>query len=233
MVTTSRSAHRAAALAALGGGAFLAVALTACGSATGNQASGAGTGTGTGTGTSSSPAASTGSGAPGGSSSGSGTHSATRMPGSQCPTSALHVTVAKLQGSAAAGTDYVPLDFTNVSSHSCQMYGFPGVSFVTGDPGSQIGDAASRQTSFGSQTVTLAAGGQAHAWLGVADAGNFPPSTCHQVTAHWLKIFPPDQYASLYTGFTSQVCSAKITGGSTPLTILPVRPGAAVAQNVP
>lgn len=228
MVITSRAARRTATLAATGfGGAFIVLALAACGSSTSPGASSAGqSSTAT-----ASPSSS--SGAATGSSSGSRIQSATRMPATQCPTSSVHVTVAKLQGGGAAGTDYVPLDFTNVSRHSCQMYGFPGVSWVSGNPGSQIGDAASRVTSYGSQTVTLAPGGQAHAWLGIADAGNFPPAACHEVTAHWLKIFPPDQYAALYTSLTSQVCSVKISGGSTPLTVLPIRPGAAVTGNVP
>jgi Domain of unknown function (DUF4232) len=226
MVTISRAVRRTATLAAAGsGGAFLALALTACGSNT--PASNAGQSSSA----SSTPASSAGASA--GSSGGSTMQPAAPAAGSQCPTSSLRVTVARLAGGGAAGTDYVPLDFTNVSGHSCQMYGFPGVSWVTGHPGSQIGDAASRATTYGSQTVTLAPGGKAHAWLGIADAGNFPPSTCHEVTAHWMKVFPPDQYSALYASFTAQVCSAKISGGSTPLTVLPIRPGAAVTGNVP
>ncbi len=221
MNTNSRAARRAAVVAAVTcGGAFVAVLAAACGS----QAAAPPAATPTATGSASPSATSSSAAAVG----------VPRMPASQCPTSALHVTVDVAKGSAAAGTSYVPIDFTNVSDQSCAMYGFPGVSFVTGHPGSQIGDAASRETTFGSETVTLAAnGGTAHAWLGVADAGNFPASACHQVTAHVLRIYPPDQYASLYTSFTSPVCSAKITGGSTPLTILPIRPGLGNPGTVP
>jgi hypothetical protein len=154
------------------------------------------------------------------------------MPATQCPTSALRATVNKTRGGAAAGTNYVPLDFTNTSSHSCDMYGFPGVSFVTGHPGSQIGAAATRQTTFGPETVTLASGATAHAWLGVVDAGNFSPSACGLVTAHWLKIYPPDQFTALYARFTAQACSKKVQG-SDPLIILPVRPGAGTPGRVP
>ena len=80
------------------------------------------------------------------------------IPATQCPSSALRVTVNKTRGGAAAGTSYVALDFTNTSGHSCHMFGFPGVSFVTGNPGSQIGAAASRQKTFGPENVTLASG---------------------------------------------------------------------------
>jgi hypothetical protein len=140
--------------------------------------------------------------------------------------------VNKTRGGAAAGTNYVALDFTNTSGHSCDMYGFPGVSFVTGQQGSQIGAAASRQTTFGPETVTLASGATAHAWLGVVDAGNFSPSACGLVTAHWLKIYPPDQFTALYVRFTAQACSKKVKG-SDPLIILPVRPGAGTPGRVP
>jgi hypothetical protein len=154
------------------------------------------------------------------------------MPATQCPTSALRVRVNKVRGGAAAGTSYFPLDFTNTSGHSCDMYGFPGVSFVTGNPGSQIGAPASRVTTFGPETVTLASGASAHAWLGIVDAGNYSPSACGPVTAHWLKIYPPDQFTALYTKFTAQVCSKKITA-SAPLLILPIRPGAGTPGHVP
>ena len=154
------------------------------------------------------------------------------MPATQCPASALRVMVTRTRGGAAAGTSYVPLDFTNTSGHSCDMYGFPGVSFVTGHPGRQIGEAASRQATFGPETVTLASGATAHAWLGIANAGNFSPSACGQVTAHWLKIYPPDQFTALYARFTAQACSKKISG-STQLMILPIRPGAGSPGSVP
>jgi Protein of unknown function (DUF4232) len=224
MIKISHATRRAATVAAVAcGGVSMAALVAACGSAT-VQA----------TGQTMKPAAAASSGTSSPPASTSPTASAAASThGNQCPSSALRVVVSKTQGGAAAGTDYVPLNFTNISGHSCAMYGFPGVSWVTGQAGSQIGNAASRQTSFGAVTVTLAAGATAHAWIGIADAGNFPPATCHEVTAHWLRIYPPGQYGALYTPFTSQVCSAKITGGSTPLTIMPVRAGAGTSGSVP
>ena len=151
----------------------------------------------------------------------------------QCATPDLVAKVARTAGGAAAGSTYVGIDFTNVSTRSCVMFGYPGVSWVTGMRGSQIGDAAARTTGYPSVTATLPPNGAAHAWLQIADAGNFPASSCHPVTAHWLRIYPPDQYHSLYARFTSQVCSGKITGGSKPLQVLPVRAGNAVSGQVP
>jgi hypothetical protein len=226
MKVHSRAARRALTVAAVGcGGALVAVLAAACGSQAAQSASSA-------------PPAGSGSSTPSRSATPSGTKpsvkvAAPRMPATQCPTSALRVTVNKAKGSGAAGTSYVPVDFTNVSGHSCDMFGFPGVSFVTAPGGSQIGTPASRQTTFGSETVTLASGSTAHAWLGIADAGNFPASACQPVTAHWLKVYPPDQFAAASTRFTAAVCSKKITGGSTPLTVLPIRPGSGTPGTVP
>ena len=201
------------------GGALGAVLLAACGSAApsgavpSSSATPPGSPPGSGT---ASPAATTPSGG-----------------GGQCATTALRAVANRVRGGAAAGTDYVPIDFTNISGHACVMFGFPGVSFVTGHPGQQIGDPAARQATYGPVTVTLAPGGVAHAWLALANAGNFPAATCRPVTANWLRIYPPDQFGALYVSFTAQVCSGRITGGSTPLMILPVRPGPGTAQHVP
>jgi hypothetical protein len=214
------------------GSVFAATLLVACGSQAGQSTSAASGGAkpSSPSATPSSPAAAS---SPSDSPSGQPTaHTQPMIPGTQCPTSALRATVVKTRGGAAAGTFYVPIDFTNTSGHSCDMYGYPGVSFVTGHPGSQIGAAASRQTTFGSQTVRLAGGATAHAWLGVVNVGNYSPSACAPVTAHWLKIYPPDQFTALFTKFTAQVCSKKI-GTGTPLLILPMRPGAGTAGRVP
>jgi len=131
---------------------------------------------------------------------------------------------------SAATSQYVPISFTNTSGTACAMYGFPGVSFVTEPNGSQIGAPASRQTSFPSVTVTVAAHVTAHAWLQVAEAGNYPASTCHPVTAYWLKVYPPANTAASYIGHTFTACSsAKVTV----MMIDPVRAGSAVDGQVP
>jgi Protein of unknown function (DUF4232) len=221
------AARRAVTVATLAcGGALAAALLAACGSQGAPSASAAG-------GQTSSPSRpSTTPPSPSDSPSKPTAHTEPRMPATQCPTSALRAKVSKTRGGAAAGTSYVALEFTNTSGHRCDLYGFPGVSFRTGNPGSLIGAPASRQTTFGPETVSLASGATAHAWLGIVDAGNFSPSACAPVTAHWLKIYPPDQFTALYTGFTAQVCSKKVTG-SAPLLILPIRPGPGAPGSVP
>jgi hypothetical protein len=149
-----------------------------------------------------------------------------------CRSAALTITVNDSQADGAAGSTYYPLDFTNTASAPCEMYGYPGVSFVTAGSGAgqQIGAAASRSPAFPKVSVRLAPGATAHAWLRVVVAANYPASSCHPVTAHWLRIFPPGETAAGYLGHTFDTCSS----ASTPvLTILPVRAGQGLAGSTP
>jgi hypothetical protein len=149
-----------------------------------------------------------------------------------CQPSSLQVTVNASQVGGAAGSTYLPVDFTNTSSSPCGLYGYPGMSFVTaGDgSGSQIGAAAQKNPSFGKVPVRLAAGGVAHAWLQVAEAGNYPAATCQPVTAHWLRVYAPGETQALYVSHAFDACSS----ASAPLlTVMPVRSGQGVQGTTP
>lgn len=149
-----------------------------------------------------------------------------------CQSASLRVTVNASQAGGAAGSAYYPVDFTNSSSSPCGMYGYPGVSFVTaeGSAGRQIGAAAQENPGFGRLAVRLAAGGVAHAWLQVAQAGNYPASTCQPVTAHWLRVFAPGETEARYVNHAFSACSL----ASAPLlTVMPVRAGQGVQGTTP
>ena len=62
-----------------------------------------------------------------------------------CPTSSLQVKQGVAQG--YAGGVYEVIDFTNTSGSPCTLYGYPGVSLVSGPPYTQIGLAAKRTAS--------------------------------------------------------------------------------------
>ncbi len=148
--------------------------------------------------------------APAGASATAGSPSPTSAPAPSgpppCATSALRVSVAASQG-AAAGSSYYPIVLTNVSGAACTLYGYPGVSFVTGVGGSQIGMPATENPAHPRQLITLAPGQAGHAELQVVNAENYPPANCGPVTAHWLKVYPPNQTAPLYAGFAAQACT--------------------------
>jgi hypothetical protein len=144
-------------------------------------------------------------------------------PLAQCSTTALRVSIGAPSG--AAGSIYYPLEFTNVSSVTCGMYGYPGVSFVAAPAGGQLGGAAVRNSTFAPSLVDLAPGAVAHASVQVVVAQSYPASVCKPVTAHWLRVYPPGQYTPLYAGLTAMTCRGSIPSGST-LGIYVVRPGA-------
>ena len=129
----------------------------------------------------------------------------------ECTTADLKVT--RGQSNGAAGTIYYNIDFTNTSSSSCFVQGYPGVSLVSAGngAGTQIGTDAKRVPVTPSHQIVLAPGQTANAALGVAEAGNFPASSCNPVTAHWLKVFPPDQTVAAYVAFTTQTCASTTT----------------------
>jgi hypothetical protein len=140
-----------------------------------------------------------------------------------CASDALRLGIGPASGTA--GSFYYPLQFTNVSGSACTMYGYPGVAFVTGPGGKTIGGPAVRDPAFPRELVTLVPGAVAHASLQVAIAANYPANICDPVTAHWLQVYPPNQYTALYLPFTAQTCTGSIPSGST-LGIFVVRPGA-------
>jgi Protein of unknown function (DUF4232) len=123
-----------------------------------------------------------------------------------CRTAGLRVSKGATNG--AAGTIYTNIDFTNTSGAACMLEGYPGVSLVSAgnNGGKQVGDDAKRTTTAPVRAVTLEAGQTAHAALGVAEAANFPAARCKPVTAHWLKVFPPNQRAAAYVPFTTKTC---------------------------
>jgi hypothetical protein len=222
MTSLHRHLRRMAAAAALSG---IAVAAAACSSGTGQAARPAAKTTVT---ASATPARGTPTETPTPTPTATATATATPAPTptssgpAPCPTSELRVALGR--GDGAAGSTYYPLDFTNASGDACTLFGYPGVSFVTGVGGSQIGNAASRNPAFASESVTVPAGGVVHAALQVVNAQNFPRADCHPVAAHWLRIYPPNQTAPLYLRFTAPACSAR--GGAVDiLAVEAVRPG--------
>jgi len=124
-----------------------------------------------------------------------------------CATSALKVSQSAPNG-YAGGFD-VTIGFTNASGATCTMYGYPGVSLVSASY-AQIGLSAKRLGTVPVKLVTLAPSATASAMVQIGDALNFPSPTCSPVKAAYLRIFPPNQTASVYLANTSQTCSKPV-----------------------
>jgi Protein of unknown function (DUF4232) len=122
-----------------------------------------------------------------------------------CLASGLQAQLGVSQGTL--GTIYQVVVLTNTSAATCTLYGYPGVSFVTGQGGSQVGAPASKNTVITPVLVTLAPGGKADVLLAVHDAGAYSPSSCGLTSVGWLKIYPPGDYGSLYVQYNTQACA--------------------------
>ncbi|BCY10132.1 DUF4232 domain-containing protein [Actinoplanes sp. L3-i22] len=128
----------------------------------------------------------------------------------RCHTTDLKLTVG--EGDGAAGTAYQPLIFTNTSDHTCTMYGYPGVSWVTGENGSQVNDPFARSDQRKKETVTLKPGATANAVLQSTNPGFFDKDKCKPVSVRGLRVYPPDETASIFLSLPGEACSIKGVG---------------------
>jgi hypothetical protein len=129
-------------------------------------------------------------------------------------------------GDAAAGTSYRALVFTNKGSRTCTIQGFPGVSYVTGDDGHQVGPAAYRTGSKG-EVVTLKPGDSAFADVGFVQVANFDPAVCKPTEVRGLRVYPPHDFDSLFLSNAGTGCAGTPPGNQ--LTVGTVQPGAGPA----
>ena len=138
-----------------------------------------------------------------------------------CATGDLKVTTGNPEG--AAGSTYLSIRFTNTSSASCTLYGYPGVSLAAGSPTAQVGAAADRQVTAPASVVTLEPGQTGSALLRIVQALNYPTATCSPTATAYLRIYPPNETQSVLLPFKAMGCtsdSVKL------LTIAAVRIGA-------
>jgi uncharacterized protein DUF4232 len=141
----------------------------------------------------------------GATSSGNSATSARVIP--RCTASDLGVWLALDQGNGAAGTIFYPLEFTNLSHHTCYLFGFPGVSALDRN-GHQLGSPANWGSLHGARIVNLAPGATAHTILGYHDVVVTTAPGCHEVnSAVELRVFPPGQRSATHAAFSFPVCS--------------------------
>jgi hypothetical protein len=140
------------------------------------------------------------------------------MPG--CATSRLVIWL-NTQGNGAAGSSYYNLELTNLSGRACSISGYPGVSAVN-LAGRQVGAAAARDRAQPPHLLTLATGATATVLLRITDVANFPASSCRQVMAAGLRVYPPNQTGAKVVPFPFRACSRR---GPTYLTVRSAQKG--------
>ncbi|MFE0022116.1 DUF4232 domain-containing protein [Amycolatopsis sp. NPDC059021] len=127
------------------------------------------------------------------------------------------------QGDAAAGTAYRPLVITNTSGRQCTIQGFPGVSYVAGADGHQVGPAAARDGGAGG-LVTLAKGQSATADVGFVQVRNYDEAVCKPTEVTGVRVYLPGETASNFVPSPGTGCTGeKIPGNQ--LTVKAVHKG--------
>jgi hypothetical protein len=124
--------------------------------------------------------------------------------GTRCAIGSLKITYANDQGGGGAGSVQGALSFRNTGSTACTLAGFPGVSFVSGAKGTQVGQAATR-TDGAVKTRTLAPGKSVKAALRRTQPGNYGED-CGQTRVDGFRVYPPDATESAFVAFRTTGC---------------------------
>jgi hypothetical protein len=220
----------------VGAGVLAAVAVVGCGtqstgasstSGAGSQTIGAGAPSNTATGSGSSTSdGSTSSGSTGGANTAAagGSRAVTAnhtgaIP--ECKASGLALSFGA--GDAGMSQQYRVLRFTNTGKQTCAMVGWPGVSFVTGANGQQLGAPAVRNGKIGPQ-VNLAPGAVASTVIHTVDTGVYDASACQPTTVMGYRVYAPDDTASKFIALPAGV-QACANPADTGLGVVTVRAG--------
>ena len=144
----------------------------------------------------------------------------------QCASEEL---VPSIQGMAEdTGTTTIVIGLTNTSTTaSCTLQGWPGVSFVQGGNGTQLGAAAEQDLDSTHDTVTLNADGGAATFTVTL----FPYSEeeCDPTPADGIRIYPPGETQALFVdgaeqnfvGCASETASVLLTSALQPMAAAP------------
>ncbi|HST98036.1 MAG TPA: DUF4232 domain-containing protein [Geodermatophilus sp.] len=127
----------------------------------------------------------------------------------RCTTAGLSATLG--EGDAAAGSVTRPLVFTNTGAAPCELRGFPGVSYVAGADGHQVGPAA-QETGERAGEVVLRPGGKAQALVQFVQVANFDAAVCQPTPVRGLRVYPPGDTASLFVAADGTGCAGTPPG---------------------
>lgn len=145
------------------------------------------------------------------------TSSAGDSPVPRCTVSQLRLSLG--DGNADMQGTHWALRFTNISGTVCKLTGAPGVSYVAGSDGHQVGLPATRIRGY--QPVVLIPNATASAGLFTSSAPE--KSSCQQVDVRGLRVYPPDSRQAAYLPHPAVACAGATSGPF--LRVGPVLPG--------
>ena len=124
-----------------------------------------------------------------------------------CKSADLAAALTPDQGGGGMNQNRLVLAFTNRGAVECALQGSPGVSFVTGDGGTQVGAPATRESD-GGTAVTLLPGASATSTLAITNADVFDPAECAPADVRGLRVYPPGETAAMFVEHQQKACSA-------------------------
>lgn len=111
------------------------------------------------------------------------------------------LTLSLGQSDGGAGSTVVPIIFANSGTRDCELEGFPGVSLVGDENGTQLGAAAAQDDSVPIEVFTLAPGDTVQALVTVTNAGNY--DSCGSETADGFRVYPPHSVDAVFVPTTA------------------------------
>lgn len=117
------------------------------------------------------------------------------------------------EGGGAAGSFGLRLVLVNDGADACYLQGWPGVSFVGGGDGSQLGAAATqnRTDQYPNETIVIEPGSSTYAPLMVTQALNYSNADCQPRDADGFRVYPPGDEESLFIEASDLVaCSTDV-----------------------
>lgn len=136
----------------------------------------------------------------------------------RCTTAEL--TGSLTDGDAGAGSRFATLVLTNTGT--CELTGFPGVSYVAGEDGHQVGPAAAMDGERGG-AVRLDVGGSAGAALRLVNVANYDAAVCMPTPVTGLRVYPPGDTASLFVPAAGTGCAGTPPGNQLSVRTLAAR----------
>lgn len=137
-----------------------------------------------------------------------GSDSGAQGSSSRCTVSQLSGSIADGGGGGSAGAQRVAIVLHDKSTASCTLQGWPGISFVGGGNGTQIGNSATLDRATPHQPLTLRPGGEVQAIVTVEQSGNWDSATCEPRVTDGFRVIPPGSRQSLFIGASGSLFEA-------------------------
>lgn len=122
-----------------------------------------------------------------------------------CRTDEVSVTFVTDPSASGRNYDAYLVWMRNVSTRSCQLFGFPGVDFMSGPGGQQVGHEGFRDRIYTPTRISIDPGQRAAAEVRIADTASV--AGCRPTSVPGVRIYVPNTYSPQFFAMPVQACS--------------------------